>query len=158
MGVKIKIGAIRQNLIISISIILVLMIFSFYGLYSNHFHFNQLERFLFPIISVIHFIYLYILWFKVSENEYPDTIMRNIEYTMYGVVLFYIFKIIETALLLGTYTKFEGYIIPTTFLPLGIIKISLQILLPVCTIWSFSIRKKKVGNYNFDYLNEHSDH
>ncbi|GGW25641.1 hypothetical protein [Arenibacter certesii] len=157
MGTKNKLGAIRVNLILSIIILIALVYFSFYGLYSDQLHFNKVESYILPILSLVHFVYIYILWFKVSENEYPDIIMRNIEYVMYGVFIFYLYEIIETALILNSYQQFEGHIIPSTFHPIGILIISLQILLSICTLWSFFLRKRKVGQYDFDYLNNHEN-
>lgn len=148
---------IRLNLFISIVVSSVLIFLNFYGLFSNQFHFNKIESFIFPILAIIHFVYLYILWFKISENEYPDVIMKNIEYVMYGVLGVYLYKIIETGILLSSYNQFENHLIPSTFLPMGILIISFQILLPICAIWSFILRKKIVGKYNFDYLNNHID-
>ncbi|MDX1363027.1 hypothetical protein [Arenibacter latericius] len=157
MGTKNKLGAIRVNLVLSVIILLSLVYFSFYGLYSNQLHFNRLESYIFPILTLVHLVYLYILWFKISENEYPDMIMRNIEYVMYGIFIFYLYKISETALVLNSYQEFEDHIIPNTFFPIGTLIVSLQILLSICTLWSFFLRKRQVGQYDFDYLNHHEN-
>ncbi|MCM4166253.1 hypothetical protein KCTC52924_03178 [Arenibacter antarcticus] len=154
---KKNLRAIKINLTISVNVLIVLIFFNFYGLYSNQFHFKNAVNFIFPIITLVHFVYLYVLWFKISENEYPDVIMKNLEYVMYGVLVVYFYEIFETGLLLSSFTKFEGHIIPSTFLPMGILILGLQVFLAICTIWAFFIRKRIIGNYNFDYLNNHID-
>jgi hypothetical protein len=124
-------------------------------LYSNQFHFNKPGSFIFPLVTLVHFVYIYVLWFKISEGEYPDVVMKSIEYIMYGVLLLYFYEIVETSLLLSSQNKFSDHVIPSTFMPMGILIISLQSLLVLFTVWSFLIRKKIVGKYDVVYLNDH---
>lgn len=145
----------KTNLIASIIILIALIFLNFYGLYSNQFHFNKPGSFIFPLVTVVHFVYIYVLWFKISEDEYPDMVMKSIEYVLYGALLVYFYEVVETALLLSSQSKFSDHIIPSTFMPIGILMISLQSILVIFTIWSFIIRKKMVGKYNIDYLNDH---
>jgi|TARA_R110000868_G_scaffold36074_4_gene128474 hypothetical protein len=100
---------------------------------------------------------MYVLWFKITEKEYPDMIMKNIEYVMYGILLVYIYEISESFFILGSQNEFLDHVIPSTFMPMGILTISLQSILVLLTIWSFVIRKQKIGKYDFDYLNNHID-
>lgn len=143
------------NIFFSVIVLIALIFLNFYGLYTNHFHFNDPGSFIFPLVTLVHFVYLYVLWFKISEDEYPDVVMKSIEYIMYGVLIVYFYEIIDTSLLLNSQDKFSEYVIPSTFLPMGILIISLQSLLVLFTIWSFLIRKKIVGKYDVDYLNDH---
>jgi|TARA_R110000796_G_scaffold47977_5_gene115059 hypothetical protein len=89
--------------------------------------------------------------------EYPDMIMKNIEYVMYAVLLAYAYNISETFLILGSQNEFQDHVIPSSFVPMGILIISIQTLLVLLTVWSFIIRKRIVGKYDFDYLNNHID-
>jgi len=145
----------RVYLFISVIILIALIFLNFYGLYSNQFHFNKAGSFIFPLLTLVHFVYIYVLWFKIVEDEYPDVVMKSIEYIMYGILLVYFYEIIETYLLLSSQDKFHDHVIPSTFVPMGILIISLQSLLVFFTIWSFLIRKRRVGKYNIDYLNDH---
>lgn len=145
----------KINLLVSAIILIALGILSFYGLYSNQFHFNKPGSFIFPLLTLVHFVYIYVLWFKISQDEYPDTVMKNIEYIVYGILLVYVYKIVETSLLLNSQDKFHEHVIPSTFLPMGILILGLQSLLVLLTIVSFLIRKKMVGKYDVDYLNDH---
>jgi hypothetical protein len=145
----------KTNLFISVIILIALIFLNFYGLYSNQFHFNKPGSFIFPLVTLAHFVYIYVLWFKISEDEYPDVVMKSIEYIMYGVLLVYFYEIVETFLLLSSQEKFHDYVIPSTFMPMGILIISLQSLLVLFTLWSFLIRKRRVGKYDIDYLNDH---
>ena len=84
-------------------------------------------------------------------------IMKNIEFIMYGIVLVYFYEISKTILIFGSQNEFQDHVIPNSFVPMGILIIALQFLLILLSIWSFVIRKKMVGKYDFDYLNNHID-
>lgn len=84
--------------------------------------------------------------------------MKNVEYILYFIYLVYIFKFIESIYKLATYTDFEDHFIPETFIPMGTIMIILYFILLVITVITFFFRLKKISSYNFDDLNNHSDH
>ena len=145
------------NILLTFVALVSLIFLSFYSMYGNTFIFNRLENYIFPCVTIIHFLYMYVLWFKITEKEYPDMIMKNIEYVMYGILLVYIYEISESFFILGSQNEFLDHVIPSTFMPMGILTISLQSILVLLTIWSFVIRKQKIGKYDFDYLNNHID-
>ncbi len=144
-------------IVLTIVSLLSLIVLGFYSMYGNTFIFNRFESYIFPFLTMIHFLYLYVLWFKITEMEYPDIIMKNIEYVMYAVLLAYAYNISETFLILGSQNEFQDHVIPSSFVPMGILIISIQTLLVLLTVWSFIIRKRIVGKYDFDYLNNHID-
>ena len=154
---SVKRTAPQINIVLTIVSLVSLIILGFYSMYGNTFVFNRLESYIFPFLTIIHFIYLYVLWFKITEKEYPDMIMKNIEYVLYGMVLFYGYNIYATFLLFGSQNEFQDHVIPSTFVPMGILIISFQTLLVLLTVWSFIIRRQRVGKYDFDYLNNHID-
>ena len=145
------------NIVLTVISLVSLIILGFYSMYGNTFVFNKLGSYVFPLLTMIHFVYLYVLWFKITEREYPDMIMKNIEYVMYGILLAYGYNIYETILILGSQNEFQDHVIPSSFIPMGILIISLQTLLVLLTVWSFVMRKRMVGKYDFDYLNNHID-
>jgi len=147
----------KTNIVLTIVVLLALIVLSFYGMYGNTFFFNKAENYIFPLLTLTHFLYLYVLWFKITEQEYPDVIMKNIEYIMYGILLFYGYEIFSTYSILSTYNEFQDHAIPHTFMPMGILIMTLQTVLVCLSIWSFTIRKIRVGKYDFDYLNNHID-
>jgi hypothetical protein len=98
----------------------------------------------------VHFIYLYALWFKTTENEPPDLPMRNTEYILYFVYLIYIFKFLDSIYILSTYNDFKDHYIPDTFIPIGILLVIFNLFLLIITAISFYYRKEKIGSYNFD--------
>ncbi|MCM4163147.1 MULTISPECIES: hypothetical protein [unclassified Arenibacter] len=154
---SVKRTAPQINIILTIVALVALIILGFYSMYGNTFVFNRLESYIFPFLTIIHFLYLYVLWFKITEKEYPDMIMKNIEYVLYGMVLFYGYSIYGSFLMLGSQNEFQDHVIPSTFVPMGILIITLQALLVLLTVWSFIIRRQRVGKYDFDYLNNHID-
>lgn len=147
----------KTNIVLTIVVLLALIVLSFYGMYGNAFFFNKVENYIFPLLTLTHFLYLYVLWFKITEKEYPDAIMKNIEYIMYGIVLVYGYDFFSTYSILSTRNEFQDHVIPNTFMPMGILIMTLQALLVCLSIWSFAIRKIRVGKYDLDYLNNHLD-
>ena len=147
----------RTTIHLSIVILALLVIFDFYGLYTNNFYFLKAENYLFPVITLIHFTFLYVLHFKISENELTDPLMRNVEYMLYGSFLLYVFKTSESLYTLTTYGEFVNYVLPATFLPLGILDFILHLFLLVLTILAIHYRREMVGEYKFDDVNQHID-
>jgi len=132
----------------------VLIIFNFYGLYSNQFYFLKIDNYIFPLISILHMVFLYAIRFKIREKEYPDPVMRNVEYGMYAALMIYIFKCLDTTYILMSYNDFSVYLIPDTFLPIGISILILQVLLVLLTISSFRQRKVLLGAYDFEQIDK----
>ena len=148
----------KRTLILSSIVLFLLNIFSFYGLYTNKFYFFKIENYIFPILSVIHLVFLYVLWFKINENELSDPPMRTLEYVLYAISLVYIYKMVETIIVLSSYSDFENHLIPGTFLPLGFVMIALYAVLLLVTFLAVAYRKEMVGTYIFDDMNQHVDH
>jgi len=153
-----KIMSWKRTIHLSIAVLALLIIFDFYGLYTNNFFFLKPENYVFPVITVIHFTFLYVLKFKIEEDELTDPLMRNVEYMLYGAFLIYVFKTSEILYTLTSYGEFVNYVVPVTFLPLGISIFILHLLLLVLTIFAVHYRKEMVGEYKFDDMNnQHID-
>lgn len=147
----------KRTLILSVGILLLLNVFSFYGLYTNKFYFFKIDNYIFPLLSTVHFVFLYVLWFKIKEDELSDPPMRTLEYVLYIISLVYVYKLIETIIILLGYYDFDNHLIPDTFLPLGYFILLLYILLLLVTYLAIDYRKKVVGTYHFDDMNQHVD-
>jgi hypothetical protein len=148
----------KRTLIVSITVLSLLNIFSFYGLYTNKFYFFKIDNYIFPLLSIIHFVFLYVLWFKIKEDELSDPPMRTLEYVLYVISFVYLFKLVDTVLILLSYSDFENHLIPTTFLPLGYFILALYTVLLLVTFLAIMYRKEIVGTYLFDDMNQHVDH
>ncbi|MGB3146064.1 MAG: hypothetical protein WBB24_18345 [Maribacter sp.] len=146
-----------RTLWITIVTLLLLNVFSFYGLYTNKFYVFKIDNYIFPILSIVHFVFLYVLWFKIKEDELSDPPMRTLEYILYVISLVYVFKLVETVLIILSYIEFENHLIPETFLPMGIVILFLYIMLLLVTFLAISYRKQLVGTYLFDDMNQHVD-
>lgn len=144
----------RRNSIIILIILLALIILNFYGLYTNRFYFFKPDNYIFPLLSSAHFLYLYVIWFKITEGELPDPKMRNLEYALYAIMIVYFFKIYDSALVLSSTSEYQEHIMPTTFVPIGTITLVLYCLLPLFTLMSFWHRKQHIGQYNFENYND----
>ncbi|PHQ61027.1 MAG: hypothetical protein COC08_06450 [Maribacter sp.] len=147
----------KLGLYLSIGVLALLIIFSFYGLYTNKFYFFKFDNYIFPFLTTVHFIFLYVLWFKIKEDETTDPQMRNLEYVLYVIFLIYIFKLVDTILILTTYSEYEDYVIPETFMPLGVFILVLYVFLVGLTLLSFLYRRVMVGKYKFNDMNQHID-
>ncbi|MGO4921437.1 hypothetical protein [Maribacter spongiicola] len=148
----------KRTLIVSIVVLFLLNIFSFYGLYTNKFYFFKIDNYIFPILSIIHFVFLYVLWFKIKEKELSDPPMRTLEYILYIISLVYLYKLVETMIVLSSYSDFENHLIPGTFLPIGYLMLTLYAVLLLVTLLAVVYRKEMVGTYIFDDMNQHVDH
>ena len=148
----------KRTLILSIGVLALLNIFSFYGLYTNKFYFFKIDNYIFPLLSIVHFVFLYVLWFKIKEDELSDPPMRTLEYVLYIISLVYVYKLVETIIILLSYNDFDNHLIPSTFLPLGYFMLLLYTLLLLVTYLAIAYRKKIVGTYLFDDMNQHVDH
>ncbi|MBT8300193.1 MAG: hypothetical protein KJO63_02565, partial [Maribacter sp.] len=104
----------KSTLLLSIIILLLLIVFSFYGLYTNKFYLFKFDNYIFPLLTIVHFIFLYAMWFKIKEREITDPQMRNLEFALYVVFFIYIFRLFDTIFTLLTYSDFESHVIPIT--------------------------------------------
>ena len=147
----------RVLLLLSAVLLLTLNIFSFYGIYTHKFYFLKFDNYIFPILTIVHFLYLFSLWNKRKQPQTPDINMRNIEYTLYFIYMIYIFKFVESIYRLTTYTDFEIDLIPETFFPIGLILIFMHLFLLIITIITFNYRRKAIGAYDFEDLNDNID-
>lgn len=142
---------------LSLLILPALIVLNFYGLYSNTFYWLKVDNYIFPLLTILHFVYLHTLHLKIREGEFVDPQLRNLEYGMYGVLLIYMFKWMDTLYVLNSYNDYDKQILPDTFLPVGLTIFGMQGLLIALTLAAFYHRKTRVGSFNFDRLNENID-
>ncbi len=147
----------KSILALSISTLVLLIILSFYGIYTHKFYFFKFDNYIFPLLTVVHFVYLYVMQFKIREREIGDPQMRNIEYALYAIFLIYVFKVFDTLLVLLSYRDYDSHLIPATFVPMGALIIFLHVFLLVLTLTTFAFRKELVGDYNFENSNENME-
>ncbi len=148
-----RILTLKRSYILSAMVIMALVVFSFYGPYTSKFYFFKLDNYIFPVLTSIHVVFLYVLWFKIKEKETADPQMRNLEYALYVILVVYVYKTFESMYILSTYTDYEFHLLPGAFLPLGVLILALHILLVGLTLLIFKYRKDRVGNYVFDDMN-----
>ncbi len=135
---------------LSVIILVALLFLNFYNLYTNKFYFFKIDNYIFPILTIAHFVYLYVISFKIREDEHPDPTMRNLEYSLYAIFLVYSYKLSSIIGILSSKADFINYEIPTTFTPVGIVMIALFVFLLILTVLTFIYRKEKIGAYVFE--------
>ncbi len=133
------------------------IVLNFYGLYSNSFFLFDPVNYGIPFLTLIHLAYLYVFWFKIKEEEFPDPRMRVLEYGVYGVLFFYGMKGAAIIKILASKADFVAHVIPDSFLPMGILILGLHFFLILFSLILFRHRKALIGEYNVDYLNEKID-
>lgn len=138
---------------ISVMILPIVLITSFYGLYTNKFYFLKLDNYLFSLLLVVHFIFLNSLWRADKENT-PRSHLRNLEFAMYPILLVYLFKTAETLYIMLTYFDYSEQVFPQTFIPMGVTILMLQAFLILLTLITFQHRRIRIGSYTFDRINE----
>ncbi|RNC90080.1 MAG: hypothetical protein ED555_11645 [Allomuricauda sp.] len=148
----------KRAIYASVAVLLCLILFNFYGLYTNKFYFLKPDNYVFPIVAIVHFLYLYVVWFKITEKELPDPKMRNIEYVLYAVMAVYVYKIVDTLLILLSYSDYDDHVIPSTFIPLGILILFLHLLLPLLALLCIKYRQIHIGKYNFENFNDNMNY
>ncbi len=147
----------KTSLLLSIIILLTLIVFSFYGLYTNKFYLFKFDNYIFPVLTLVHFVFIYVMWFKINENEISDPQMRNLEFALYVVLLIYVFRFFDALFILLSYSEYESHVIPETFIPIGVLILFLYLLLVVLTLITIRYRIKLVGGYSFDEMNDQID-
>ncbi|MGB5821384.1 MAG: hypothetical protein WBG90_18000 [Saonia sp.] len=147
----------NRTLNLSIFTLGILIVFSFYGLYTNKFYFFKFDNYIFPLLTVVHFVFIYVVQFKIKEQEFTDPQMRNLEYALYVIFLVYIFKIFDVLFTLFSYNDYDDHVIPDTFMPIGILMLFFHIFLFGLTLITFKHRKELVGDYNFENINGNID-
>ncbi|MBM1107080.1 hypothetical protein JQC67_13085 [Aurantibacter crassamenti] len=143
----------KRILKMTLAVLALLIVFNFYGLYTNQFYFFKFDNYIFPALTLVHFGFLYVLWFKIKEEEIADPKMRNLEYALYAICVVYVFKFFDTLAILFSYGQYENHVIPGTFIPVGLLILTLYIILIGLTLLAFKYRKDKVGAYEFDDMN-----
>jgi len=144
---------VRLILFLSILTLIALCISGFYGPYTGEFYFFKPTSYIIPVLTFVHFIFLYVLWFKIKEEEYTDLPMRNLEYSLYFIFLFYIYKFYESINVLGTYGNFENHLLPEKFMMIQTTITVLYFVLLTLTVVVFLFRRLIIGDYNFENAN-----
>lgn len=147
----------KITLILSVVILAALIVLNFYGIYTNRFYFLKPDSYVFVMLAVIHFTYLYVVQFKIREEEMTDPKMRNLEYILYAILLVYAYKIFDSIKILSSYEEFKSHDIPTGFLVMGNTIMGLYMALLLLTLMAFAHRKFQVGNYSIKNYGEEVD-
>ncbi|MEH6680142.1 MAG: hypothetical protein V7724_06310 [Sediminicola sp.] len=147
----------KRVLYVSLTILSMVIVLNFYGLYTNKFYFFKYDNYIVPLLTLIHFTYLYVLDFKIREKELPDPQMRNLEYVLYVILFIYLFKIFDTLYIISSYDEYDSHLLPTTFIPVGVLIVALYLFLLFMAFISFKLRVKEVGKYNFVDYNSNID-
>ncbi len=139
---------------LSLTVLPLIMICSFYGLYTNKFYFMKVDNYIFSLLIIVHFVFLKVLKRSGRQDDTDLNLLRNLEFTMYAILPVYIFKLAETLYIMLTYFDYSEQVFPGTFLPVGTLILLLQTLLIVLTLASFKHRRIRIGSYSLDRIHE----
>lgn len=147
----------KRYMAFSVGVLLILIVFNFYGLYTNRFYFFKVDNYIFPLLTIVHFSFLQALQIRINSDYEGDVQLRNLEFAMYAILLVYVFKVLDTVYILQSYTDFAAQVMPDTFLPIGTVMLALQLLLVILTALAFVYRRQMIGRYNMDQINDKLD-
>ncbi|QXP53322.1 hypothetical protein H0I25_09935 [Cellulophaga sp. HaHa_2_95] len=142
----------RVLVLLSTLLLLILDVFSFYGIYTNKFYFLKFDNYIFPILSIVHFTYLYFILVKLITKKAADPQLRNVEYVLYFIFSIYVFKFFESIYRLSTINNFEEIELHENFLPMGLLIMALNFSLLTLTLLAFQYRKIIIGSFKFEEL------
>ncbi|MEZ2414229.1 hypothetical protein ACA086_04640 [Muriicola sp. E247] len=140
--------------LLSFSLLPLIVITGFYGLYTNKFYFLKIDNYIFAFLVLIHLYFLNSLLKADRDSSMPLNSLRTIEFAMYAILPVYLFKMAETLYVLMTYFDYSEHVFPPTFLPVGILILLLQALLILLTLTTFQHRRDRLGPYRYDRINE----
>lgn len=135
---------------IILAILPLLVVLNFYGVHTNRFYFAKLDNYIFPLLSSIHFVYIYAIRSKIRVSGMADIRTRNLEYALYALMVVYAFKIYESITLLNAIDAIQRQLLPKTFYPVSLCIVALYGLLFLLTLISFQIRKRYLGKYEIE--------
>ncbi|MEO1487064.1 MAG: hypothetical protein AAFU57_15060 [Bacteroidota bacterium] len=132
----------------------VLVLFNFYGPFSNRFYFGKLDGYLFLLLAVFQALYLFRLWNKVKHDTAADTQLRYLEYVVYGVLVVYGYKVLDTILSLNLASEIQQELLPTTFFPSMTLSLVVYLGVILLSILIFTFRRRLLGSFNQEKLND----
>ncbi|PCJ97173.1 MAG: hypothetical protein COA50_05920 [Flavobacteriaceae bacterium] len=147
----------KRTMVLSICILAMLIVLNFYGIYTNKFYFLKPDNYIFPILAIVHFVYLYVVQFKIREDEVPDIQMRNLEYALYIILFVYLYKLVDSLNNLLSFAIYKDHLLPDPFKFMSVLILYLYLMLLLLTFISFKHRKDQVGKYVFDDFNQNID-
>ncbi|GGD38632.1 hypothetical protein [Muriicola marianensis] len=139
---------------LSVTVLPLIVICGFYGLYTNKFYFQKIDNYIFALLIMVHFIFIRVLKRVGSDESTQLNLLRNLEFAMYAILPVYIFKLAETLYILLTYFDYSEQVFPKTFLPVGAFILALQSFLIILTLTAFKHRRIRIGSYTLDRIHE----
>ncbi|NER11242.1 hypothetical protein [Muriicola jejuensis] len=139
---------------LSLTVLPLILICSFYGLYTNRFYFLKVDNYIFSLLILVHLVFLLVLKRSGRMENTDLNLLRNLEFVMYAILPVYIFKLAETLYILLTYFDYSEQVFPSTFLPAGSFIMGLQTLLIILTLTAFQHRRIRIGSYTLDRIHD----
>ncbi|SHJ01658.1 hypothetical protein SAMN04487911_10998 [Arenibacter nanhaiticus] len=150
-----RIFSFKVCLLLSVIALIFLVVLNFYGLYSNKFYFNKVDNYIFPVLAIVHLIYLYVLNSRIRRSASIDSTVLNLEYGLYPAFLIYMYRGAETLINLLSYSKFESTLQSEVFHFMVIVISLMYFFLALLSLITFRHRQQILGHYHFLILNKH---
>ncbi|MBT8280181.1 MAG: hypothetical protein KJO16_01290 [Muriicola sp.] len=145
----------KKCYLFSFSLLPLIVVSDFYGLYTNKFYFLKIDNYIFAFLVFVHLYYLNMLLRAEKTNSITLNSLRTIEFAMYAILPVYLFKMAETTYILTTYFDHSEQIFPATFVPVGTMILLMQALIIFLTFTTFRHRKDRLGPFRYDRINGH---
>ena len=134
--------------------LVVLVLFNFYGPFSNRFYFGKLDGYMFLLLVVFQALYLFRLLAKAKNKMISDSQLRYLEYVVYGVLVVYGYKTIDTVLSLNLASEIQPDLLPETFFPLVLLSLALYLLVIILSVLTFTFRKRLLGSFSQETIED----
>lgn len=134
--------------------LVVLVLFNFYGPFSNRFYFGKLDGYMFLLLVAFQALYLFRLLAKTKNEMNSDSQLRYLEYVVYGVLVVYGYKTIDTVLSLNLASEIQPDLLPETFFPLILLSLALYLLVIILSVLTFTFRKRLLGSFSQETIED----
>jgi len=134
--------------------LVVLVLFNFYGPFSNRFYFGKLDGYMFLLLVAFQALYLFRLLAKTKNEMNSDSQLRYLEYVVYGVLVVYGYKTIDTVLSLNLASEIQPDLLPETFFPLVLLSLALYLLVIILSVLTFTFRKRLLGSFSQETIED----
>ncbi|MEL7270709.1 MAG: hypothetical protein AAGL34_14140 [Bacteroidota bacterium] len=137
-----------------LTMLVVLVLFNFYGPFSNRFYFGKLDGYMFLLLVAFQALYLFRLLAKTKNEMNSDSQLRYLEYVVYGVLVVYGYKTIDTVLSLNLASEIQPDLLPETFFPLVLLSLALYLLVIILSVLTFTFRKRLLGSFSQETIED----
>ena len=109
---------------------------------------------MFLLLVAFQALYLFRLLAKTKNEMNSDSQLRYLEYVVYGVLVVYGYKTIDTVLSLNLASEIQPDLLPEPFFPLVLLSLALYLLVIILSFLTFTFRKRLLGSFSQETIED----